>query len=133
MREWSLRLSSSGGITGRGDGSVSIDSDGQVEKTTPNGAICRGTVEDDLLETLESAIAAARPGGWRGQYFIEGGADFFTYSLTMEIDGKEQRGVEWNDGVELPADLQKLWEAIGAVKRSIDCDHPPEIPSPRTR
>lgn len=121
MQEWALRLESSGGITGRGDGSVSIDSEGQVERTTPNGTVCRGTVDGELLETLTRVLVDARADTWRSQYLLQGGADFFTYTLTMEIDGRPQPVVEWNDGVELPTDLRTLWDAIGAVTRSVDC------------
>lgn len=121
MQEWSLRLESSGGITGRGDGSVTIDSGGMVERTSPAGTACHGVVEGELLEELARAIVQARPERWRSPYVLEGGADFFTYALTMEIDGRRQPTTEWTDGVDLPADLRTLWDAIAAIKRSVDC------------
>lgn len=122
MQEWSLVVESSGGITGMGDGSVSIESSGLIEKTDPNGRGCRATIEGERLDDLWSAVEAARPGSWNGQYLQQGGADFFAYTLRLNVDGVEHGPVEWNDGVEMPPDLQRLTDTVNTIRRSIDCN-----------
>lgn len=133
MQEWSLVVESSGGITGMGDGSISIDSGGLVEKTDPNGRDCRVTIEGKRLDDLWSAVEAARPSSWNNRYLQQAGADFFTYTLTLEINGVEHEPVEWNDGVEMPPDLQRLTDTVNTIRRNIDCNEQrrPTSTSPR--
>ncbi len=120
MQEWSIVVQSSGGITGRGDGSVSLTSEGVLARTTPGGAVCRQTIEGEVLESVDRAIAEADVDAWESEYFQQG-ADFFTYTMTLETGKSEQKIVEWNDGGDLPDDLRELWDALNTARQSVDC------------
>jgi hypothetical protein len=87
-----VTIDTDGGFTGRGLGSVSVDSD---------------TVDD---RRLRRAVEHARPEAWRGDYRAHG-ADLVNYTLTLGT-----HRVSWNTGADIPPDLAELFEAAWAHK-----------------
>lgn len=120
MANWTIRVGTEGGITGRGDGSIEADSDGTVERTTATGDVCRATASTADLERLASAVRAADPEAWDEEYVDPRGADMFTYELSLG-DGARDRIVRWNDGGDIPADLRALWDALLAIRNAVHC------------
>ena len=85
-RPWKLDLSTSGGFTGQGSGSIVIGSDGAIHVTTPFRGECdlRATAEE--LARFDALVAKARPGKWRDSYMPENRCcDRLDFHLTLTI------------------------------------------------
>lgn len=81
-----ITITSDGGFTGRGIGSV------EIEDARASPALAR-------------AIAAAHPEEWEREYRVALGADFVTYTLTMG-----DVVTTWDEGAEIPEDLRAVFE-----------------------
>ncbi|HEX9984545.1 MAG TPA: hypothetical protein VGF69_14890 [Thermoanaerobaculia bacterium] len=81
-----LTITTDGGFTGRGIGSVTID-------------------DPESREELREALANARPETWQPEY-AAGGADLVRYTLTL--DGVS---VTWVETAVIPDDLRRLFTA----------------------
>jgi hypothetical protein len=80
-----ISITTDGGFTGRGIGSVRIEH-----------------VDDELSRILETCDVAA----WRDDYRSPG-ADLVRYTLTMN-----GTSVSWTEGARIPEDLRRLFEAV---------------------
>jgi hypothetical protein len=116
---WKLELTSSGGIAGKGVGSISIDSGGAVRVTTSQGKECSFTATPAELRALQDALANAKPETWKSSYAPENVCcDRMTYELKASIGGKET-AVTWiDDPLPMPADLTALIDAVRAQLRA---------------
>lgn len=85
-----VSITTDGGFSGRGVGSVSVDS--------------------DVDERVREAASKARPETWRREYTTRG-ADLVTYTLTLG-----EHTTSWQTHAEIPRDLEELFEAVWAHK-----------------
>lgn len=83
-----VTITTDGGFTGRGLGSVSVES--------------------DVDHRVREAVRNARPETWQREYTTRG-ADLITYTLT--IDGHT---TSWQTHAEIPKDLEELFAAVWA-------------------
>ena len=90
---WRLKLTSSGGFSGRGGGEVVITSGGEVVAGRPPagnqvGPSCKGRLRPSQLRALGQAILSARPAAWRARYVDprnpDGCCDQFSFQLELE-------------------------------------------------
>src|SRR6185295_17481984 len=87
-KPWRLEVATSGGITGRGNGTYAINSDGKVSASFLNGTSCSFQASADDLKRIESLLAAATPGNWKAQYLPENTCcDRIEYALTLDEAG----------------------------------------------
>lgn len=101
---WSIEVASSGGITGRGLGSLRVDSDGKLS--------CPGKLTDDERTRLARAVADAKPENWPtgGESMC---CDRIEWTLALTIGGKTHEAT-WIDDpkFEMPDDLRALTRVI---------------------
>jgi len=92
---WRLKLTSSGGISGRGGGEVIITSRGEVVAGRPPvanqvGPSCKGRLRPSRLRAISRAVLSARPATWRARYVDpqnpDGCCDQFSYQLELEMN-----------------------------------------------
>jgi hypothetical protein len=116
-KPWRVELATSGGITGRGNGTIAIDSDGNVSVKTISGASCttKGTAEE--LERIETLLATSHSETW-GKYIPENPCcDRIEYKLTYD-----KYTAEWiDDPLPMPADLVKLSEELARIRQVHAC------------
>ena len=120
---WRIEITTDGGITGKGLGSVSVDSSGHVV-AADIARRCDGALTPAESSTLATAVAAAVPGSWRSSYETPGAPhghpDQIHYSLTFTRDGKAYT-TSWYGEPEagLPADLAALRDASWQVRSRV--------------
>lgn len=110
---WSVGVTSSGGLAGRGAGSYAIGSDGKVSVTSMLGKSCSFTATEEELRRFSGLLANARPDRWKASYVPENPCcDRFEYELTLD-EGGEKHTVKWiDDPLEMPRDLAALTNAM---------------------
>ncbi len=118
---WSVRYESSGGITGRGMGDVTIASDGTLSVHSMNGNSCADHASD--AETKQIAAVVSR--AWREAAEQQSGTkkekeppccDMITYTMTIDVGGA-QRSVTWGeDASKLPQYTRSLAAAMDALR-----------------
>ena len=124
---WSLKLTSSGGFSGRGGGEVTITSRGEVVATRPPvanqvGPSCKGRLRPAQLRAMSRAISSARPAAWRARYVDpqnpDGCCDQFSYQLELEVKGSADAPARtyttgWHEGSRelLPKELREILRA----------------------
>ena len=119
-KPWRVEVQSSGGLTGRGMGTYSIDSDGKLDATLPNGKPCSATLGADRLRELEKVLGETQPGAWKDSYVPENSCcDRFEYSLTFDEAGKKTTTRWIDDPAPMPPDLEALTNAMIHGPRSI--------------
>jgi hypothetical protein len=115
LRPWTLELATSGGITGRGLGTIRIDSGGDAVVGQ-----CSSNVTD--LERFDALLANARPGQWRESYLPENPCcDRFEYALTVDIAGTTHRTRWIDDPLPMPNDLTAIGDALLRELRERPC------------
>ncbi len=115
VRPWVLGLTTSGGITGRGLGTIRIDSGGTVVVGQ-----CSSKVTD--LERFDALLANARPEQWRVSYLPENPCcDRFEYDLTVDIAGATRRTKWIDDPLPMPNDLTAIGDALLRELRERPC------------
>ncbi len=119
---WSIQMNTSGGLTGRGNGNVVIDSQGQIVYEKPDfpnkqSPPCKGSLSDDDLRELKTAVDKTKPEGWKIAGLAVAAPDAFGYHLTLRRE-KETYEVEWYDNTseKLPADIKALYTIIGRLR-----------------
>ena len=119
-RPWSIEVSTSGGLTGRGIGSYLVDSDGHVRVKQMSGQECSFELTAGELTDLETLLAKATPRKWRDSYVGENTCcDRIIYSLTLDEAGEVTK-TRWIDAPPpMPADLAALGNAIVGGEKSI--------------
>jgi hypothetical protein len=111
-----LTISTEGGFTGRGVGSISIR-DGAVDAGTLGTARCTGELTADERGALARALAAAHSDQWKRDYTPSsnpnGYADQVRYTLTLN-----GRTVSWTDESRdaLPSDLIAIHDLAWSVR-----------------
>lgn len=116
---WRIDLTTSGGITGRGTGSLSITHDGEVMVTSMAGERCRFGATDEELSRMTSAVAALAPAPPRRSFAPpDRCCDRIDYTLKVDRDGA-QTTIDWiDDPLPMPADVQVLVDAVNALRRA---------------
>lgn len=119
---WSIVFKTSGGFTGRGNGSVIIDSDGHISYEKPalpnsSSAPCKGTLSKEELEKLKTAIDHTKPEGWNVPGLAIAAPDAFGYDLTVHKADHDFH-IQWFDNrtAQLTEDLKALTAIIGSLK-----------------
>ena len=136
---WRLKLTSSGGISGRGGGEVTITSRGEVVAGRPAlggqlGPSCEGKLRPAQLRALGQAVLSARPAAWRPRYVDpqnpDGCCDQFNYQLELELSGPagappQTYTTGWHDESRklLPKELGQMVRAAMSAHQSTlnDC------------
>lgn len=119
---WSVAVTSSGGLAGRGAGSYSINSTGEISVTTIAGKTCLMPASDETRSRFDSLLTNARPDAWRGSYVPkESCCDRIEYELTLDEAGTKHT-VKWiDDPSPMPKDLADLTDAmVGANSLRVD-------------
>jgi len=89
MPEWRIEITTSGGFTGRGIGTM-------------------GAKSSEARKGLSNAVEAAHPATWQSDYSPgDGLPDEIRYTLKMTINGKTYE-TKWRDTSSLPSDLVKI-------------------------
>lgn len=119
QESWKVEIMTDGGITGKGLGSVQIDSSGHVVAAFM-ARHCDGQLTPEESAALSAAQAGAMPGSWRSSYATpgvpNGHPDEIHYSLVL-TRGAKSYTTSWygESGDTLPADLAGLraaaWQA----------------------
>jgi hypothetical protein len=121
---WRMGITSSGGITGRGNGGWAIDSDGKIEITSFGGKSCTFEATAEERARFSSLLANARTDTWKASYAPEDRCcDRIEYILTIDQSGG-QRKVEWiDDPLPMPADLSAIVNAMSGVAPSLRTEY----------
>jgi hypothetical protein len=113
---WTMELTSSGGIAGRGNGAIVADSDDRLVITLMDGRQCSYT---SFERQLGEAVAAARPQRWSESYTTPC-ADCFEWTLTL-TRGEKTYTTSWLEiAPGRPDDLVRLSDALREVKAAYD-------------
>jgi hypothetical protein len=125
-RPWKLELKTSGGFTGRGAGSVTIESNGNVHVRSLVNGECNLNASDAELKRLETLLAAARPDRWRPSYAPENRCcDRLNYDFTLTFGEKKDEKkyvTEWISApLPMPKDLAELSDAVLQILHDRAC------------
>lgn len=123
---WRIEVTTSGGLTGRGAGSYTVDSDGKISLTTTAGRTCPFEMTAKELDRLDKLVDQTRPDAWKDSYAPENRCcDRFEYKLTLDRAGT-QHDTEWiDDPLPMPADLQAIADAIVGGPGSLRVEYAP--------
>lgn len=120
QRPWKLELATSGGLTGRGFGTIRMDSDG-----TAAVGECTSNITDEDLQRFDALLAHAKPDQWKQSYVPENKCcDRFEYALTLEAGGKTRKTAWIDDPLPMPGDLTAIGEALQRELRARPCGSP---------
>ncbi len=114
---WRLAIETSGGITGRGTGSWSVTSDGDIAARSMGGTDCTYRATEDELRRLDEVMASAKPERWAASYVPEEPCcDRIEYVMTVDT-GRTKRTVTWiDDPRPMPADLRAVIDALNGIR-----------------
>lgn len=117
VRPWSVLVETSGGITGKGTGSIRFDSDRHVEVTNIARKQCTSTAFEEEVARVDDVLASAHEERWKEAYLPKNQCcDRIEYALTLDVAGRQVQ-TRWMDGAEnIPDDLAKLIEAVDAMR-----------------
>ena len=113
IEPWSIDVTSSGGLAGKGAGSYAIDSAGKISVTTMTGKSCTFQATDEERSRFRELLTNARPDTWSASYIPEDPCcDRFEYELTLDEAGVKHT-VKWiDDPLPMPRDLEALTNAM---------------------
>ena len=123
---WTIRVTTSGGFTGRGRGGVRVSSEGKLEagKTAFPGTVprsCEYQLSAEELTGIAASVAASKPDGWGAAGQKGAAPDAFGYRLELR-QGERTHDATWYDNTResLPADLKQLYDGVAAAwKRAL--------------
>ena len=120
IEPWSIAVTSSGGLAGRGAGSYAIDSAGKISVTTMMGRSCTFQATDEEMSRFRELLTNARPETWNESYIpSDPCCDRFEYELTLDEAGAKTT-VKWIDDPEpMPKDLAALTDAMVGAPPSL--------------
>lgn len=120
-RPWKLELTTSGGFTGQGSGSITLDSGGAIHVTTPFRGACDARATAAELARFETLLANARPKKWRESYMPQNRCcDRVDYHLAVTIVDQSWK-TEWMPPEPMPKDLTALGDELVKAMRSRAC------------
>jgi hypothetical protein len=116
---WSLKLTTSGGFAGVGNGNLSVDSKGQITYESPSTLArvrkgCSGTLYKERFNPINDAVARTNPKEWNDPGLKVAAPDAFGYKLELRIGAEPSTTVQWYDNTrdKLPDDLRRLSEVL---------------------
>jgi hypothetical protein len=117
---WKIEITTTGGFTGRGAGSMTVAADGNI--VVRPGCKLRLSAED--LKKLGELIEKAKPQEWKASYAVpanpNGCCDMIGYTLTMTRAGTRRTATWYDDHLPFPPDLDAivsaLWGAPAAMR-----------------
>jgi len=120
MGPWTIEVTSSGGLAGRGAGSYTVDSTGNVSVVTMARKSCTFRATDADVDRIASLLAEAKPESWSPSYKPKDlCCDRFEYTMTI-TEGESKRTVEWiDDPPPMPADLTAIIAAMMGGEESV--------------
>jgi hypothetical protein len=120
-RPWKLELTTGGGFTGQGLGSITLDSGGAIHVKTPFRGECDSRATATELASYEALLAKARPKTWRESYMPENRCcDRVDFHLTLTIVDRSWK-TEWMPPEPMPKDLTALGDELGKMMRAHAC------------
>lgn len=116
---WRVEMTSSGGIAGKGMGSLAIDSAGAFTVTTMSGKTCPDKLSDDESQRLAKAVANAKPETWQKPGAESICCDRIEWSLALTVGGKTHT-VTWIDDPKfaMTDDLRALTNVLADIRAS---------------
>ena len=124
VKPWKIEVTTSGGITGRGNGGWGIDSDGTVSVTSMARRQCTFEATPAERERFDTLMATARPDTWKDSYVPEDSCcDRIEYRMTVTHGGEERKIVWIDDPLPMPNDLQAIANAITGVAPSLRTEY----------
>jgi hypothetical protein len=124
MKPWRIDVTTSGGITGRGNGGWGIDSDGKVSARTMSGRSCTFEATAEERQRFDTLLANARPDTWKDSYVPEDNCcDRIEYRMTV-VRGGEERKIVWiDDPLPMPKDLEAIASAVTGTAPSLRTEY----------
>ncbi|MDP9191053.1 MAG: hypothetical protein M3P06_05060 [Acidobacteriota bacterium] len=120
VEPWSVGVTSSGGIAGRGAGSYAITSDGQVSVTSMSGRSCTFRATEEEIRRFKELLTNARPETWEQSYIPKDSCcDRFEYELVLDEAGAKQTVTWIDDPQPMPKDLVALTDAMVGAPPSL--------------
>jgi hypothetical protein len=117
---WSVEVTSSGGLAGKGAGSYAIRSNGEVTVTSMMGRTCTFQATEAELARFRELLTNAKPESWAGSYIPEESCcDRFEYELTLNEAGKTRKVTWIDDPAPMPKDLEALTNAMVGPPESL--------------
>jgi hypothetical protein len=124
VKPWRIEVTTSGGITGRGNGGWGIDSEGKVSVRAISGRQCSFDATPAERERFDTLLANARPAGWKDSYVPEDNCcDRIEYRMTVVRAGEERKIVWIDDPLPMPNDLQGIASAVTGVAPSLRTEY----------
>lgn len=120
IEPWSVAVTSSGGLAGKGAGSYTINSAGEITVTNLAGKVCRIAASEEDMTRFKTLLTNVRPNAWSASYIPkESCCDRFEYQLTLDEAGTKH-AVKWiDDPMPMPADLAALTDAMVGGAQSL--------------
>lgn len=144
---WSIKISTGGGITGKGEGGINITSDAEVEahqpkglfnpsckSLDPNGVLHRNAhLSERELDALSQAVSSAQPSAWSREYISPTNPDACCDQIgtRLELEYRNRDGskliytADWYDSSSslLPTDLARTYQEAMRIKHQMfrDC------------
>lgn len=120
IEPWSIAVTSSGGLAGRGAGSYSINSAGEISVTSMTGKSCTYHATDEEMARFRAMLTNAQPRKWRDSYIPEESCcDRFQYELTLDEAGTKTVVTWIDDPTPMPKDLDALTNAMVGTTPSL--------------
>ena len=124
LKSWKIEIVTSGGLTGKGDGGISVSSDSQVSASSKVRS-CQDKLSPEELQAVEKLISRASLDKWRKSYTSPGNphgyADQFLYQLKISVNkagGSRTYETSWYDDTreKLPSDLDSLVKEVWKIR-----------------
>jgi hypothetical protein len=121
---WKFEIETSGGLTGKGDGGVSIDSSGGVSAST-RLKTCQDRLTPQENKKFKALVTRAKPAKWKKLYARSGNprgaADQFLYAAKLSTAGPKGSKLfeaSWYDDSReiLPTDLNSLVDLAWQIR-----------------
>lgn len=120
-RPWKLELVTSGGFTGQGSGSITIDSAGAIHVKTPFRGECDARATAEELVRYETLLTEARPNKWRESYMPKNRCcDRVDFHLTLTIVGQSWK-TSWMPPEPMPKDLAAIGDELVKTMQARAC------------
>ena len=121
---WVVEITTSGGFSGRGRGSLTVASDGTTRCAGP--ATCASRLAGDAINMMTGRLAALRTAGWEVTPADDTCRDCYQTTMTVRRrprDGGEAISVfKWTDitFTKAPDDVKRVYETMVQVAQTRD-------------